>query len=93
MKQLPSQPESENVRVLGQYYRERITGLTTVALTLSYAPLRTVDDVGLELLFKNGALLDPAGGAGGYSIEGTSVTLGTAAIAGDVFVVLYPYRN
>lgn len=90
MKQLTEQPTA-NERVLGAEYRERFTGLTTVAIGLTKVPLRTVDDVGLELVFKNGALLDPTGGAGGYTISGKAITLGTAAIAGDVFVVRYPY--
>jgi hypothetical protein len=91
MKQLP-EAATANERALALEYRERFTGLTTAAIQLAYAPLQTADGVGLELVFKNGALLDPNGGAGGYSITGASITLGTAAIAGDVFVVRYPYR-
>lgn len=91
MKILPEAP-SANERALALEYRERFTGLTVVAIQLAYAPLQTGDGVGLELVFKNGALLDPNGGAGGYTITGPSITLGTAAIAGDVFVVRYPYR-
>lgn len=90
MKQLSARPTT-NEQVLAAEYRERFTGLTTTAVTLSKVPLRTVDDVGLELVFKNGSLLDPNGGASGYTISGKSITLGTAAIAGDVFVIRYPY--
>lgn len=92
MRQLPAQPESANVRALAQWYRERFTGLTGTAITLAQTPVRTSDDVGLELVVKNGAILDPSGGASGYSITGPSITLGAAAIAGDVFLILYPYR-
>lgn len=90
MKQL-SAPPSTNEAVLAAEYRERFTGLVTATVTLTKLPLRTVDDVGLELVFKNGALLDPNGGAGGYSTSGRTITLGTAAIVGDVFVIRYPY--
>lgn len=90
MKQLSEYPTT-NERVLAAEYRDRFTGLTTAAITLSKVPIRTIDDVGLELVFKNGALLDPNGGAGGYSIAGKAITLGAAAIAGDVFVIRYPY--
>lgn len=90
MKQLVEEATT-NEKVLAAEYRERFTGLTTTAITLAKVPLRTVDDVGLELVFKNGTLLDPNGGASGYTISGKSITLGTAAIAGDVFVIRYPY--
>jgi hypothetical protein len=90
MIQLSEQPTT-NERVLAAEYRERFTGLTTVTITLTKVPIRTIDDVGLELVHKNGSLLDPNGGAGGYTISGKSITLGTAAIAGDVFVIRYPY--
>lgn len=90
MKQLSEHPTA-NEQVLAAEYRERFTGLVTAAIGLTKSPLRTVDDVGLELVFKNGTLLDPNGGAGGYAISGKAITLGTAAIAGDVFVIRYPY--
>lgn len=93
MLQLPTTPDNNNERALAQVYRERFTGLTGTALTLLNTPARTADDTGLERVFKNGALLDPAGGAGGYSITGKAITLGTALIAGDVVVVHYWYRG
>jgi hypothetical protein len=92
LKLLPEAP-TPNERALALEYRERFTGLTIALVQLAYAPVQTADGVGLELVFKNGALLDPNGGAGGYTISGSAITLGTAAIAGDVFVVKYPYRN
>lgn len=84
---LPSEPETENVRALASLARYRVTGLTTAILAL---PTEARD--GFESVFKNGALLDPSGGAGGYSIAGKTITLGAAAIAGDVFVVYYHER-
>lgn len=86
-------PGSPNETALAQWRRERFTGLTTTALPLTSVPRRTLSDEGLELVFKNGALLDPNGGAGGYSISGKDITLGAAAVGGDVFVILYPYRE
>lgn len=73
---------------LAQIARERFTGLTTATITLADPAVE-----GFELLIKNGAVLDPAGGAGGYTISGTIITLGTAAIAGDVFIVFYWFRG
>lgn len=89
MKQLPQAP-SPNERVLAQEYRERFTGLTGTTLTLTHLPLRTVNTLALELLFKNGALLDPASD---YTIAGATVTLSVALIAGDKIVARYPYRT
>jgi hypothetical protein len=88
MKQLPLPVRDANEAALAAWYRERQTGIVGVTLTLAYAPRRTVDDVGLEQLVKNGAVLDPATA---YTISGNTVTLAVAAIAGDVFVAWYPY--
>ena len=93
MLQMPSVPADANERALAQVYRERFTGLTGTVVTLLNTPARTADDVGLERVYKNGTLLDPAGGAGGYSIAGKVITLGTALIAGDVVIVHYWYRG
>lgn len=84
---LPREPESENVRALASLMRERFTGLTTTAIGLQNEAVN-----GFEAVFKNGALLDPNGGASGYAISGKAITLGAAAIAGDVFVVFYHAR-
>lgn len=65
------------------WYRERTTGITGTSLSLGHTP-----DSGSELVFKNGALLDP-GNASVYTISGNIITLGAAAVAGDVFVVHY----
>ena len=76
------------ILLLYQQARERQTGLTTTALTLENAPV-----AGMLDLYKNGVLLDPAGGAAGYTILNAAVTLGAAAIAGDVFVARYYFRG
>lgn len=76
------------MRVVFQKMRERQTGVVGVTLTLTDAPI-----VGTLQLFKNGTLLDEVAGAGNYTITDRTVTLGTAAIAGDVFVAHYFYRG
>lgn len=81
---LPERP-TPNERALSQWTRERQTGLSTTALTLTRTP---VD--GMELLWKNGALLDPGTD---YTITNAQVTLNVAAIAGDVFVCHYLARS
>lgn len=99
MMQLPQAATSVNEQALASWRRERFTGLTTTALTLTSMPRRTVTDEGLELVFKfvaaTGAwvVLDPNGGAAGYTIAGKDITLGAAAAAGDIFLVWYPYRE
>lgn len=93
MLQMPGVPADSNERALAQVYRERFTGLTGTAITLAYTPAQTADSVGLERVYKNGALLDHAGGASGYSILGKAITLGAALIAGDVVIVHYWYRG
>lgn len=62
---LPQQPSDANVRALGQIYREAFTGETGTAIGLTYEPVPTVDGVSLILVFKNGQLLDGAGGGAG----------------------------
>lgn len=92
---LPEQPETPNIAALASLTRETFTGLTTTTITLgNEARVSTGASAGgLELVFKNGALLNPAGGASGYSLSGKTITLGTAAIAGDWFLVLYYARS
>lgn len=82
-----------NERALGQMYLETFTGLTTTAVTLTYPVATTNDGLALCLLFKNGAALVQGSGASKYTVSGTAITLGTAAIAGDVFLVHYQYRS
>lgn len=92
---LPLQPESPNVAALASLTRETFTGLTTATITLGNEVRMSagIAGGGLELVFKNGSLLNPGGGASGYSISGKTITLGTAAIAGDWFLVLYFARS
>jgi hypothetical protein len=70
---------------LSRFGRDRQTGLTTTALTLPNAP---VD--GTLQLFKNGTLLDESVA---FTVAGAVVTLGVAAIAGDVFHSFFYYRQ
>lgn len=94
MLTLPTMAGSPNERALGQWYTERLTGLTGSTVTLSYTVAQTLNGVPLVLVFKNGTLLDPGGGgATSYTVSGGTVTLVTAAVAGDVFVVWYLYRT
>ena len=86
-------PPSQTERALAQVYREEFTGLTTVTLTLTNPVAQTLDGKSLLLLFKNGTLLSEGAGASQYTVTGTAVTLGTAAIAGDVFIASYHYRT
>jgi hypothetical protein len=81
----PSTPEGDaNIRTLFRVCRDVITGATTDELETSNPVVE-----GMELLFKNGTLLEPTTE---YSVAGTTITLDVAAIAGDVFVILYHYR-
>jgi hypothetical protein len=73
---------------------ERFTGLSGTAITLAKVPLLN-PNITLPSPFrltKNGSLLDPGGGAGGYTIAGNAVTLGAAASGGDVFVADYWFQ-
>ena len=92
MRQLPV-PPSTNERILAQQYIEQKTGLTTTTITLAKSVAITQDGVPLILLFKNGAALQRAAGASNFTITGNTITLGTAAIAGDVFIIHYGYRT
>lgn len=96
MKTLPLPPETPNVQVLAQEYRDTFTGITGDTVTLTYPPIRTTDDRGLELIFKNGVLLDAAA-AGASSatresftgIVGADFTLAVAPVVGSELV----FRN
>lgn len=75
------------LRLVFQKMKERQTGVVGVTITLTDAPI-----AGTLQLFKNGLLLDEVAGAANYTIADRTVTLGTAAIAGDVFIAFYHYR-
>lgn len=57
--------------MLAQEYRETFTGLTSTTLALSYPPIRTVNDVGLEMIFKNGTLLGASGASASTVVRET----------------------
>lgn len=81
---LPEQPETPNILALSRQIRDRITGVVGVTVTLSQPPVS-----GSELVFLNGALVDPSS----YTISGVTLTLGGAAIVTDVLVVRYLFRS
>lgn len=64
------------------FARERRTGSTSTTWTLADAP-----DTGLELVWKNGTLLDPSVD---YAIAGDTITLGAAPVGADVLIAWYP---
>jgi hypothetical protein len=75
-----------NTRRLFQLMRDVITGVVGTSMDVSN---QIVD--GMELVFKNGVLLTPTVE---YTVDADrlGITLGSAAIAGDYFVVWYYYR-
>lgn len=81
--QLPEPPESPNVRALAGWSREEFTGLTTAVVTLAKTA-----NAGTELVVKNGSIVRPST----YTLAGTTLTLGSALIAGDWVVVWYHAR-
>lgn len=83
---LPSPPESPNVRALAQWRQDRQTGLTTDAVVLPQTPDGAS---GIVLVFKNGTLLDPTT----VTLSGSTLTLSSALVAGDVVVTLYKCRG
>lgn len=90
MIQLPHEPESDNIRQLAMQTRERQTGVVGATLTLANTPLQAIDGTQLEQVVKNGVVLDPGAA---YTIAGNVITLGVAAIGGDVFLISYHYRS
>lgn len=71
------------LRKLSLFGVERQTGLTGVTLTLTNAPTD-----GSLLLFKNGTLLDDPTE---YTVAGRVVTLGVAAVGGDIYRAKYHF--
>lgn len=84
--QLPGPPTNPNELALASFNRERFTGITGTALTL-----QNICVTGTELVFVNGALLDP-NPVTAYFINGTSLTLQAALISTDVLVISYYFR-
>lgn len=83
MIRLPERPESANVQALASLTREEFTGLTTAVVTLSKAA-----NAGTEIVVKNGSIVRPST----YTLAGTTLTLGSALIAGDWVAVWYHAR-
>ena len=88
MKQLPQQPESPNVRVLAQTYREDFANVTDT-LTLTYTPLLTVDGRGLEAVFVDGVFRHPSA----YTLDGNVLTFSVALAGTETVTAFYPYRS
>lgn len=86
---LPTEP-TDNERQLAMWTRERITGLASATLTLANTPVQSLTGTSLELVVKNGAVLDPGAA---YTIAGKVITLTVAAVGTDVFLVSYLYRS
>jgi hypothetical protein len=80
----PYGTNEDSLHLLYQRVKERQTGATTAALLLTNAPIP-----GSFQLFKNGTLLDDPSQ---YTLLDRTVTLGAAAIAGDVFNAFYHFR-
>src|SRR5262249_40062634 len=81
-------PETPNVRMLAQEYRESQTGVTA-SMTLTYTPLQTLDGQGLELVFVDGDFLQP----GDYAISGKVITFDTPLAGTETVTVRYPYST
>lgn len=74
-------------RLLFQRGKERITGITGTSLELTHAPVE-----GSLLLTKNSVLVDVDNTAV-CTVAGKTITLVRAAVADDVFVAYYNYRQ
>lgn len=83
---LPVGETNLNVRALARWTRETRTGSTSATWDLANRPVN-----GFEMIYKNGILLQPGGGAD-YTISGNRVTLGVAPIVGDRLTAVYYYR-
>lgn len=83
---LPAPPETSNVRALAQWKQEEFTGITTAVVPLSQMPDAAS---GILLVWKNGTLLRPSLNV----LDGSTLTLPGALIAGDWVVVFYKARG
>jgi hypothetical protein len=84
---LAQPPETANIRALSQWVRERFTGSTSTTVTLRNKPV-----MGTEFVYKNGTLLDP-NPTTAYTVSGSTLTLASSRLTGDVLVVSYYFRN
>lgn len=80
----PNAPSSPNQQSFANMKVERVTGVTGTSL-----PFTNVIDSTFYLLFKNGSLVDPST----LTVAGSTITVGTAAISSDVFVLMYHFRS
>ena len=85
--QLPFPAESPNMQFLGsQPIKQIIRSSTQASFTLQQSPI-----VGLEHVYKNGALLDSGASPPDYVLVGSLLTLHTALLITDVLVISYPF--
>lgn len=77
-----------NETALSQVTKERFTDSTASTLTL-----RNHAIAGLELVFKNGQLLDSAASTPDYFLVGNTLTLSTALVSTDVVYAHYPFTT
>lgn len=85
---IPGPVTDSTVRAIAQYTHERLEGVTGTTLTLEHHFLAPVTAV-----FKNGTLLDPQASSPEYTLQGKTLTLGSAAIVTDVFWVHGVFRG
>ena len=83
-----AQPSDNNIQALARYKTDRLTGGTSVTITLTASPV-----VGLEQVFKNGTLLDRELATPDYTISGNRITLHTAPLTSDIIKIFYYFRN
>lgn len=75
------------MQTLANKAKERFTGSSSTTIPLTQAP-----QVGIELVYKNGVLLDPLASTPDYVIIGKTLTLHTRS-SGDVIYVHYEYST
>lgn len=85
--QLPVEP-SANERLLAGWTEESFTGLTGDTVTLTHPAV-----AGQVTVVYNGVVLEAAHAAWGFSVGGTTVTLGWTLVAEDVVTVRYLARG
>lgn len=87
-RKLPLAAATPNETALSQVTKERFTGSTATILTL-----RNHAIAGLELVFKNGTLLDPAASTPDYFLLQNQLTLAAALVSSDVVQIHYPFTT
>lgn len=86
---LPEPTTDRNMQAVGRLYREDVTGVSGSVITLNNAPV-----TGVEMVYKNGALLWPDTDTAtyDYTIAGRSLSLTVAAISSDRFTIVAHFR-